>query len=243
MGPRTPSNAVYYGSMGQLERPPSMPPHSQIATMATQEVLDLWPNSGTVRVADVAALADRWQRRWPSARHASPAATLTVANMRHLLLNALWKQLPAASAAQQRDRTVPSELPCPCCNAPMQIPHAAFETHLVARINQDDAMQCIAQQVTSSFDSHAEHCTLQLRSTPPSVHRRESGLIHNTLLPQVVGRLQADTILRGAATLVSQGFPDSADNLLQHHLDLAEDSAPLAALRTRLSVYNAQESA
>ena len=74
----------------------------------TQEVLDLWPNSGTVRVADVAALADRWQRRWPSARHASPAALLTVANMRHLLLDALWKQLPAVTEAEQHDRGVPS---------------------------------------------------------------------------------------------------------------------------------------
>ena len=66
----------------------------------------MWPDSGTVRVADVAALADRWQRRWPSARHASPAASLTVANMRHLLLDALWKQLPTATAAQQRERAV-----------------------------------------------------------------------------------------------------------------------------------------
>ena len=66
----------------------------------------MWPHDGTVRVADVAALADRWQRRWPSARHASPAASLTIANMRHLLLDALWKQLPTATAAQQRERTV-----------------------------------------------------------------------------------------------------------------------------------------
>ena len=66
----------------------------------------MWPDSGTVHVADVAALADRWQQRWPSARHASPAASLTVANMRHLLLDALWKQLPTATPAQQRERAV-----------------------------------------------------------------------------------------------------------------------------------------
>jgi len=69
-------------------------------------VLDLWPDAGTVRVADVAALAERWQRRWPSARHASPAASLTVANMRHLLLDALWKKLPADTKAEELDRAV-----------------------------------------------------------------------------------------------------------------------------------------
>ncbi len=78
----------------------------QCRLLNTQEVLDLWPNAGTVRVADVAALADRWQRRWPSARHASPAAALTVANMRHLLLDALWKKLPSGSDAEQLDRAV-----------------------------------------------------------------------------------------------------------------------------------------
>jgi len=54
--------------------------------------------------------------------------------------------------------------------------------------------------------------------------------------------MKADTILGGAAALVAQGFPDTADNLLQHHRDLTDDCAPLAALRARLSVYNAQAS-
>ena len=54
--------------------------------------------------------------------------------------------------------------------------------------------------------------------------------------------MKADTILGGAATLVSQGFPDTADNLLQHNRDLTDDCAPLAALCARLSVYNAQAS-
>ncbi len=61
-------------------------------------------------------------------------------------------------------------------------------------------------------------------------------------MPQVVGRMKADTILGGAAALVAQGFPDTADNLLQQHRDLTDDTAPLAALRARLSVYNAQAS-
>ena len=54
--------------------------------------------------------------------------------------------------------------------------------------------------------------------------------------------MKADTILGGAAALVAQGFPDTADNLLQHNRDLTDDCAPLAALRARLSVYNAQAS-
>ena len=52
--------------------------------------------------------------------------------------------------------------------------------------------------------------------------------------------MKADAILGGAAALVAQGFPDSADNLLQHHRDLTDDCAPQAALRARLSVNNAQ---
>jgi len=38
--------------------------------------------------------------------HASPAASLTVANMRHLLLDALWKKLPADTKAEELDRAV-----------------------------------------------------------------------------------------------------------------------------------------
>ena len=60
------------------------------------------------------------------------------------------------------------------------------------------------------------------------------------LLSQVVGRMKADAILGGAAALVAQGFPDSADNLLQHHRDLTDDCAPQAATRARLLVFNAQ---
>ena len=54
--------------------------------------------------------------------------------------------------------------------------------------------------------------------------------------------MKADAILGGAAALVAQGFPDSADNLLQHHRDLTDDCAPQAATHARLSVSNAQVS-
>ena len=193
-----------------------------------QEVLDLWPNSGTARVADVAALAERWQRRWPSARHASPAASLTVANMRHLLLDALWRKLPVVTEAEQHDRAV-----------------TCLHPKLLKRMCNFPAMPPVATHYDSipwSFHaSRADSARLPTSSTLLCMSTL-SGYAANTYMvaTQAVGRMKADTILRGAAALVSQGFPDTAENLLQHHRDLTDDTAPVAALRARLSVYNSQ---
>lgn len=64
------------------------------------------PHSGHIALGAVLGLAERWRERWPSARHPTPAACLTVINTRLLLLDTLLRWLPASTHTQQENRQV-----------------------------------------------------------------------------------------------------------------------------------------